>query len=383
LKIYDNYTNNTENRAVITQAVDVAQDVPDCYTLECSVTASNELGESVPSITVISFPHGYVTQRPTISLDDCIFIEDSKPRVTFCVVLPVLCPFQNVTYTIVISHERNEVYRVSKEFSYSSGYNGECIEELVSDGLEEGKEYRVQVTVDAGESGRSTSVMEEPLKLELRVGDENFIKTRSGIILIIIVGTVLVVLLGILVTIITVSYRKRGRAQSSKPPLKRTITPMVNNPIYGGDRSPPLYEQVRPPHLQRFNSAPSHSNLDSPLSHMTSPVHSSLSHIPVSPHHIINNIPRSPGSPHSNTLFTWPYSTIQHTDPAMFDAIEADVENAARQAAAREPRPPSTPGEDSYMTMSAVTKPKDVNIRNDQGHPRYAIDIHGNRYIEC
>ena len=62
-----------------------------------------------------------------------------------------------MTYTIVISHERDEVKRVSKEFSYSSGYNGECIEELVSDGLEEGKEYSVQVTVDAGESGNSSS----------------------------------------------------------------------------------------------------------------------------------------------------------------------------------------------------------------------------------
>ena len=82
--------------------------------------------------------------------------------------LPVLCPFQNVTYTIVISHEGEEVQRVSKEFSYSSGYNGECIEELVSDGLEEGKEYRVQVTVDAGESGRSTSFMEEPLSELIR-----------------------------------------------------------------------------------------------------------------------------------------------------------------------------------------------------------------------
>ena len=49
---------------------------------------------------------------------------------------------------------------LTKEFSYSSGYNGECIEELVSDGLEEGKEYGVKVTVDAGESGRSTSPTE-------------------------------------------------------------------------------------------------------------------------------------------------------------------------------------------------------------------------------
>ena len=73
--------------------------------------------------------------------------------------LPVLCAFQNVTYTLVITHEGVEVKTLTGQLSYSSGYNGECIEELVSDGLEEGKEYSVQVTVDAGESGRSTSSM--------------------------------------------------------------------------------------------------------------------------------------------------------------------------------------------------------------------------------
>ena len=157
---------------------------------------------------------------------------------------------------------------------------------------------------------------------------------------------------------------------------------MVNNPIYGGDGSLPLYEQVKPPRLQRFNSTPSHSNLDSPLCHVTSPAHSSLSHIPISPHHI-NNVPRSPGSPNSNTVFTWPYSAVQQTNPSTFDAIEADVQNATRQVVAHEPRPSNTPGDDSYMTMNAVVKQKDVNIQNDLGHPRYAIDIHGNRYIEC
>ena len=73
--------------------------------------------------------------------------------------LPVLCTFQNVTYTLVISNGGEEVKRVSKEFSYSSGYNGECIEELVTDGLEEGKEYSVRVSVDAGDSGNSSSDM--------------------------------------------------------------------------------------------------------------------------------------------------------------------------------------------------------------------------------
>ena len=57
-KTFDNYINNTENRAVITQTVEVVEDVLDCYQMECSVTASNELDESVPSLTVISFPCG-------------------------------------------------------------------------------------------------------------------------------------------------------------------------------------------------------------------------------------------------------------------------------------------------------------------------------------
>ena len=45
----------------------------------------------------------------------------------------------------------------SKEFSYSGGYSGECITELVTDGLEEGTEYDVLVTVDAGELAGSSS----------------------------------------------------------------------------------------------------------------------------------------------------------------------------------------------------------------------------------
>ena len=45
----------------------------------------------------------------------------------------------------------------SKEFSYSGGYSGECITELVTDGLQEGTEYDVLVTVDAGELAGSSS----------------------------------------------------------------------------------------------------------------------------------------------------------------------------------------------------------------------------------
>ena len=58
MKTYDNYINNTENKAVIHQTVDVFHNVPDCYTVECNVTASNALDESPPCATVILFPRG-------------------------------------------------------------------------------------------------------------------------------------------------------------------------------------------------------------------------------------------------------------------------------------------------------------------------------------
>ena len=48
-----------------------------------------------------------------------------------------------------------ELYR---EFNYSSGYTSECIEvEKVDQQLEEGVQYSVQVFVNAGESGNSSS----------------------------------------------------------------------------------------------------------------------------------------------------------------------------------------------------------------------------------
>ena len=49
-----------------------------------------------------------------------------------------------------------ELYR---EFHYSSGYTSECIEEKVDQQLDEGVEYSVQVFVNAGESGNSSSLI--------------------------------------------------------------------------------------------------------------------------------------------------------------------------------------------------------------------------------
>ena len=59
--------------------------------------------------------------------------------------LPELCVFQTVRYTVVISHGGGLVQQLSRQFSYSSGYNSECIEEKVSGELEEGVEYEAQL----------------------------------------------------------------------------------------------------------------------------------------------------------------------------------------------------------------------------------------------
>ena len=72
----------------------------------------------------------------------------------------MLCVFQTVRYRVVISHGGEPVLQLSRQFSYSSGYTSECIEEKVSGELEEGTEYSVQVFLYAGESGNSSSSIE-------------------------------------------------------------------------------------------------------------------------------------------------------------------------------------------------------------------------------
>ena len=164
-----------------------------------------------------------------------------------------------------------------------------------------------------------------------------------------------------------------------KPPLKRTATQMVDNPIYHGDNSSPFYEQVPPLSPKRLNSTSSQTNLDSPGHRAPSPATSTIT--TTSTHQLIRTI--SPSSPTSNNSFSWPYSAVQTTDAATFDAIEAEAENASRLAEAGQTLPPCTPGEESYMTMHSATNVKNVNVQNPLGQPRYAVDIHGNRYIEC
>ena len=69
----------------------------------------------------------------------------------------MLCEFQTVRYRVVISIQGDPVLELSRQFSYSSGYASECIEEKVSGELEEGTEYSVQVFLYAGVNGNSSS----------------------------------------------------------------------------------------------------------------------------------------------------------------------------------------------------------------------------------
>ena len=66
--------------------------------------------------------------------------------------------FQTVRYTVAISHGGGLVQQLSRQFSYSSGYNSECIEEKVSGELEEGVEYEAQLFLYAGENGNFSSL---------------------------------------------------------------------------------------------------------------------------------------------------------------------------------------------------------------------------------
>ena len=73
----------------------------------------------------------------------------------YCVTqLPELCSFQMVTYTITISLNGEPVFELTKNFSYSSGNRTDCVK-ISEKVLEEGTQYSVYVSVDAGESGNS------------------------------------------------------------------------------------------------------------------------------------------------------------------------------------------------------------------------------------
>ena len=67
----------------------------------------------------------------------------------------MLCVFQRVRYSVVISHGGDPVLELPREFSYSSGHCS--IGEKVSGELEEGTEYSVQVFVDTGGTDNTSS----------------------------------------------------------------------------------------------------------------------------------------------------------------------------------------------------------------------------------
>ena len=69
----------------------------------------------------------------------------------------MLCVFKRVGYSVVISHEGDQVLELSREFNYISSYTSEFIEEKVSGELEEGTEHSLHVFVDDGDSGNSSS----------------------------------------------------------------------------------------------------------------------------------------------------------------------------------------------------------------------------------
>ena len=57
-ELLHSHINGTEivNAPVVNQTVELPQDIPDCYSFQCSVTAFNNLDESPSSITNISLP---------------------------------------------------------------------------------------------------------------------------------------------------------------------------------------------------------------------------------------------------------------------------------------------------------------------------------------
>ena len=114
--------------------------------------------------------------RPAIQLVHVGLVNDGQPGIVTCVKvswflfcfqlsslflslqLPVLCMFQSVRYRVVISHGGDPVLQLSRQFSYSSGYTIECIEEKISGELEEGVEYEAQMFLSAGESRNFSSL---------------------------------------------------------------------------------------------------------------------------------------------------------------------------------------------------------------------------------
>lgn len=56
LYVYNHSIDNTENKDLISATVKLDEGVPDCYKLQCNVTASNALAKSTPAVANISIP---------------------------------------------------------------------------------------------------------------------------------------------------------------------------------------------------------------------------------------------------------------------------------------------------------------------------------------
>ena len=160
---------------------------------------------------------------------------------------------------------------------------------------------------------------------------------------------------------------------------------MVTNPIYSEERGPVyefIPENLRPPALHTQASYTSQSNLDSPQGRIHSPTHSNGSR-PSSPSYRLNNAI----SPYSKNAFIFPYGVVQPTNPATFDSINASVQNVTRIPEQTQSHgqlvPQGAPGEESYITMHQVDKTKTQNVESGTFQPHYAVDMHGNQYIEC
>jgi hypothetical protein len=238
--IVDNVTlNDTDilNEPVVNHTVDLPPYIPDCYTLQCNVTASNALDQSNISITDIYFPKMQASPVPAIELAKTLSQGDGKQEIIVCVKLPVLCVFQRVRYSVVISHGGDPVLELTRQFNYSSGYTSECIEEKVSGELEEGTEYSVQVFVDAGDSGNTSSpiltfkhraisgkAVLEPQNGFEGSGDDSDDTAKTGLVVDIAMGTVMIIIIVILIIfafIIIGMWRatkgNRSMVRSSRP----------------------------------------------------------------------------------------------------------------------------------------------------------------------
>ncbi|CAI8046178.1 hypothetical protein GBAR_LOCUS25521, partial [Geodia barretti] len=187
--------------------------VESCSVLVLQVTASNREGTSAPGTITAEIPAGIRNSLSlAVELVKLILLSDGQQGIAICVKLPVLCVFQRVRYSVVISHGADPVLELTREFNYSSGYTSECIEEKVSGELEEGTEYSVQVFVDAGDSGNTSSpiltfkhraisgkAVLEPQNGFEGSGDDSDDTAKTGLVVDIAMGTVMIIIIVILI----------------------------------------------------------------------------------------------------------------------------------------------------------------------------------------